>query len=309
MSPRALSALIALHAATMALAVHTSHAGSGTKGFVFTGVGDKDWCSSASRAVTNLKELGLKCRGKSPSEPGACPVAFVGDVAATNRIESECQGLFEIVSDVDFGLCGMPERHDASFDVCIRSMSLAPFEYNIQMGMDTIALSAEVEHIFDVLQAGYDFTASLECCARHAKAGFMLADDTTMHGWEMQNGVLGYTSNEAVRNHARKAIEIFSRPSYPTDLTSGFQNAETQALSESQVHFLPLPPNFNMRSFTAVGYKDMPMALAHFKFNLTSSIPELRKEAHKLVTSFSSMFTSLFGDMHQAMPFLFRTHG
>merc|ERR1712039_577578 len=87
-------------------------------------------------------------------------------------------------------------------------------------------------------------------------------------------------NNSAVRTHAEKAIEHFMTIKKEDRTSSAEQGSETLALAKCDVHFLPLPPNFNLRTFTTTGFMDMPLVVSHFHYELKldKKLKELKPE-------------------------------
>jgi hypothetical protein len=236
-------------------------------GFFFIGFGDKkDWCAQTRHAVEGLKLANMSCRQLQKSDPRYCRIAFVGDLASGHAAREQCPQQFDVIAPSDVSKCLDRMKKDARGQkMCVRALGLAPFTHNIFMDSDTVAVSSEIERIFDVLLKGFDLTGAFECCAR--TWDWKVAEDALFHGWELQTGVLGFKRNANVADHAGKAMDLFIETG--RKYTSAEQQAETLALSQSQVRFMPLPPAFNVRGPTTKGYRNMPMALAHFKYNVS----------------------------------------
>mmetsp|Transcript_53049 Transcript_53049/g.119536 ORF Transcript_53049/g.119536 Transcript_53049/m.119536 type:complete len:327 (-) Transcript_53049:130-1110(-) len=277
-----------------------------TSGFVFIGIQSSLWCAQTYQSVLNLKNVGLKCRSLPPTDKYYCGIAFVGDQDAAAEVQANCSAMFDKVVTVDFNECPIKGYDPRPKKTCVRSLGKAPFTYNLQVDADTIAVSPEIETAFDVLHRGFDLTATFECCARReivvgGKKMYPLAEDRLLHGWEMQTGVLGYVNNERTQDHANKAVEIYNSPTFPV-VTSAEQQAETEALAKSDVRFMMLPPNFNMRSFTAVGFRDMPMAVAHFDYDVHKSLEEIKQDARNLVFTYTHRMAKFFSQLWDSFP-------
>lgn len=301
-----LSALHALHTPAVQLsAEHGLSIDLPTRGFLFVGIKggrtEDKWCDTAKSAVDNLKTVGLPCRNHSTDDASYCQIAFVGDAAATGVVSQRCPTLFDTVKTIDLAHCGLPQKKKDDvrpLKMCVRALAQAPFTYNIQMDFDTLAVGPEIERIFEVLEKGFELTGAFECCALHRPN---LAEDTLLHGWEMQTGVLGYQNTSAVAEHARKAVEIYTGKDYPWPLTSVEQNAETQALAQSRVRFMPLPPTFNLREYTTIGFKEMPVAAVHWHYDAKGPVATFRSEVQRYTQSFLQVLKSV----SEVMPHFF----
>mmetsp|Transcript_127815 Transcript_127815/g.409318 ORF Transcript_127815/g.409318 Transcript_127815/m.409318 type:complete len:516 (-) Transcript_127815:406-1953(-) len=246
-----------------------------SSGFLYIGFGDRRWCAESRKSIQSLRRANLGCRSKEPKDEAFCKIAFVSEQAQINTMRAECPEQFEAFVAVGLQGCPLAGIQDArAKKMCVRALGVAPFDYNVFMDMDTLILAPHVEEVFAVLRRGFHLAAAFECCAKGD-----LAESTLLHGWEMQTGVLGFSKTEKVKAHAKKAIEIYMNSVEGMHLSSGEQNAETQALAETSVRFFLLPPGFNMRFQTVSGFTDIPSSVVHHHFDDGKSLDDLIHEA------------------------------
>jgi len=246
-----------------------------SSGFLYIGFGDRHWCAESQKSVQSLRRAKLGCRSKEPKDEAFCKIAFVSEQAQINTMRAECPEQFEAFVAVDLQGCPLAGIQDArAKKMCVRALGVAPFDYNVFMDMDTLIVAPNVEEVFAVLRRGFQLASAFECCAKGD-----LAESTLLHGWEMQTGVLGFSKTEQVKAHAKKAIEIYMNSVEGMRLSSGEQNAETQALVETSVRFFPLPPGFNMRPQTVFAFRDVPSSVVHRHFDIGKSLDDLIQEA------------------------------
>jgi hypothetical protein len=271
--------------------VTETHCDHPSKGFVFVGLGSKDWCHEGFHAVAAIKNASLPCRSLVTTEAGFCKVGFVGDAEGVAIVNANCPSQFDVVSVLDLAACPMPKLDLRAAKMCVRALDAAPFDYNIQMDIgDTLLIGPEIEQIYGALDEGVELASAMACCSLHVHPqNHPIASENLFGGWVMNTGVLGFKKCPPVKEHASLAIQLYSQQQTNGQLFSdGEQSAETLALSKLRVRFLPLPPTFNLRSMTSMGpLRSVPAVVAHWRYNSENKThAELMAETMKIANNF-----------------------
>ena len=277
------------------------------RGFLFVGIGGRDWCADLRQIVGVMRLASLRCfRDAMP-----CLVHFIGDDAGAASVRrGGCESLLSSnVTTANFARDCYSRAGSSTpwlAKLCVRALRLSPFEHTILLDFDTLILSNEIEQIFHVLSSGFDLTTAMECCAipdKIPRTPHMLEVMRVplVHGWEMHTGVVGFTRAPAVSEHASIALAIWRNSSRIRRYSSYEQQAETMALTLSTVRWLPLPPTFAIRSYSATAWRQLPRAVAHWKWrtprtaNATAAhlLAEARAWADRTVRGISPTFNTL----------------